>query len=94
MAAKILCVGLHSAMLESRCAVLKVSGYDATPALPQQAENLMRSQKFDMIVISRMSDYDPHKILQLAEGAEVLVLNGLTMPRDLLASVTERLNGI
>jgi hypothetical protein len=33
-AAKILCVEPYLAVLESRCAILKYSGYDAVSALP------------------------------------------------------------
>jgi hypothetical protein len=34
VAAKILCVEPHLAVLESRCAILKNSGYDAVSASP------------------------------------------------------------
>jgi hypothetical protein len=91
-AAKILCVELDFAVLESRCAVLKYSGYDATPASPRVAEIALRSQKFDLLVISSLSDYDLHRIIGLSDGAEVLVLEEFTMPSELLSLVTQRLN--
>jgi DNA-binding response OmpR family regulator len=93
-AAKILCIAWDSAMLDSRCAVLKASGYDASSASPEVAESLLRSQEFDLIVVSALSDYDKHRILNLVDGAKLLVLKGLTMPKDLLALVRERLNGL
>lgn len=91
--AKILCVEANVAVLESRCAVLKHSGYDAASAAPQLAEIVLRSQKFDLIVLSRLSDYDLQRIINLADGADVLALDGLTMPRELLSLVAQRLNG-
>jgi hypothetical protein len=48
-AAKILCLELDLGVLESRCAVLKYSGYDAAPASPKIAEIVLRSQKIDLI---------------------------------------------
>jgi hypothetical protein len=85
-AAKILCVELDVAVLESRCAVLKYSGYDAASATPQVAEIALRSQKFDLIVISRLRGPDLHRIINLADGANVLVLDDFTMPSELLSS--------
>jgi hypothetical protein len=91
-AARILCVELDVAVLEGRCAVLKISGYDSTSASPQVAEIVLRSQKFDLIVLSRLRDYDLHRIINLADGADVLVLDGLTMPSELVSLVAQRLN--
>jgi DNA-binding response OmpR family regulator len=92
-AAKILCVEGDVAVLESRCAVLKVSGYDSTSASPRVAEILLRSQKFDLIVISSLSDSDLHRVVNFSDGAEVLVLEELTFPSELLSLVAQRLNG-
>jgi DNA-binding response OmpR family regulator len=92
MDAKILCVESDSAVRESRCAVLKTSGYDAASASPQLAEILLRSRKFDLIVLSWLSDYDLRRIINLADGAEVLVLEELTMPSEFLSLVAQRLN--
>ncbi len=52
MAVKILCVEHDEAVLESRCAVLKASGYDAASASPRLAEVVLTSQKFDLLVLS------------------------------------------
>jgi CheY-like chemotaxis protein len=91
-AAKILCVESDPAVRESRCAVLKYSGYDTASGSPQLAEILLRSQKFDLLVVSTVSDSDLHRIIGLSDGAEVLVLDGLTLPHELLSLVTQRLN--
>jgi DNA-binding response OmpR family regulator len=91
-AAKILCVELDATVLESRCAVLKVSGYDAASASPQLADIMLRSQKFDLLVLSRLSDSDLQRIVNLSDGAEVLVLKEITFPSELLSLVAQRLN--
>jgi hypothetical protein len=90
--ARILCVELDLDVRESRCAVLKHSGYDAASASPQVAEIVLRSQKFDLVVLSKLSDIDLHRIINLADGAEVLVLDGFTSPSELLSLVAQRLN--
>jgi hypothetical protein len=91
-AAKILCVEPNLAVLESRCAILKMSGYDPASASPQVAEILLRSQKFDLIVLSRLSDFDLHRIINFSDGSDVLVLEELTVPSELLSLVEQRLN--
>jgi DNA-binding response OmpR family regulator len=89
---KILCVEGDPAVSESRCAVLKTSGYDTASGSPQLAEILLRNQKFDLIVLSWLSDYDLQRIVNFSDGAEVLVLEKLTMPSELLSLVAQRLN--
>jgi CheY-like chemotaxis protein len=91
-AAKILCVEADAAVLESRCAVLKYSGYDATPASPRIAEIALRSQKFDLIILSSLRDSDLHRVINLSDGADVLVLDGITLPSKMLSLVAQRLN--
>jgi hypothetical protein len=88
-AAKILCVDFHMAVRESRCAVLKYSGYDAASASPEGVETVLRMQKFDLIVISTI---DLHRIINRSDGADVLVLDEFTMPSELLSLVAQRLN--
>ena len=81
---KVLCVELDVGFLKSRCAVLEHSGYDAASASPQVAEIVLRSQKFDLVVLSKLSDIDLHRIINLADGEEVLVLEAFTGPSELL----------
>jgi hypothetical protein len=92
MAPKILCVESNLAVLESRCAALEVSGYDAAPATPKVAEIVLLSQKFDLIVVSRLSDSDLHRVNNLADGADMPVLGGLTLPSEMLFLVAQRLD--
>jgi hypothetical protein len=91
-AAKILCVEADVGLVRSRCAVLKYAGYDPASASPKLAETLLRSQSFDLIVLSRLSEFDLHRIITFADGADVLVLDGFTSPSELLSLVAERLN--
>jgi len=91
MSPKILCIESDQAVLESRCAVLKYSGYDAASASPQLAEILLRSRKFDLLVISSLNDRDLQRVVNLCDGAEVLVLEVITLPSELLALVAEKL---
>jgi hypothetical protein len=89
---KILCVEGDPAVRESRCAVLKHSGYDTASGSSDIAETLLRSQKFDLIVLSWLNDSDLHRIVNFSDGAELLVLDYLTMPSELLSLVAQRLN--
>jgi hypothetical protein len=57
-AAKILCIEPNVAVVESRCAVLKTSGYDAASASPQVAGIVLRRQKFDLVVVSALEESD------------------------------------
>lgn len=90
-APRILCVETDLAVGESRCAVLTISGYEAISASAQLAEITLRARKFDLIVLSKLSGHEEHRILNVVDGAEVLVLDGLTMPAELLSLVAERL---
>ena len=91
-APKILCVEADLAVRESRCAVLNESGYDATASSSQLAEIVLRIQKFDLIVLSATSECDWHRTLNLADGADALFLDGLTMPLEVLWLVAKRLS--
>ncbi len=92
MAARILCVESDEAVLDSRCAVLKTSGYDSTSASPRMAEVALSSQKFDLLVLSSLSDSAINRLVNLADGAGVLVLEEFTMPAELLSLVAQRLD--
>jgi hypothetical protein len=71
---------------------LKYSGYDAASASPKIAEIMLRSQKFDLIVLSILSDFDLHRINNLVDRADVLALDGFTSPSELLSLVAQRLD--
>jgi hypothetical protein len=56
------------------------------------AEIVLRRQEFDLIVIGTLSDHHQERIINLADSVDVLVLDGLTMPLELLLLVAERLS--
>ncbi len=76
MSPRILCLEHDLAVLETRCAVLKASGYDATSAPPHLAEIVLRGQKFDLVVVSSLNDRDLQRVITLSDGADLLVLEG------------------
>jgi hypothetical protein len=80
------------AVRESRCAVLKYSGFDASSASPRFAEIVLRGREYDLIVLSGLSDFDLQRIINSSDGAEVLVLEEFTMPSELLSLVAQRLD--
>jgi hypothetical protein len=90
--AKILCVERDVAVIQGRCTVLKNAGYDASSASPNLAEVLLRSQKFDLLVLSLLSEFDLHRIINMRDGADVLVIDGFTSPSELFSLVAQRLN--
>lgn len=90
--AKILCVEDDVTLRESRCAVLKHSSYDAASASSRVAETVLLSQKFDLIVLSWLNERDLLRVVNVSDGAQVLVLNRLTMPSELLSLVAGKLN--
>jgi DNA-binding response OmpR family regulator len=92
MPPKILCVEDDVAVRESRCAVLKTTGYDAASVSLNLAEGVLRRQKFGLLIVSWLSDGDLQRVVNLSDGAEVLVLENLTLPRELLCLVAQRLN--
>lgn len=91
MPPKILCVEPYSAVLES-CALLKSSGYDTSSATPRVVEIVLRSHRFDLIVLSSLSEAHFYRIINLSDGAEVLALDESVMPAELLTLLAHRLN--
>jgi hypothetical protein len=58
-AARLLCAGKEAGLLQSRCAVLTHSGYEAQAASLTDAEILLRTEKYDLVIISAwLSEWD------------------------------------
>jgi DNA-binding response OmpR family regulator len=84
--ARLLCVGKEPELLQTRCAVLSRSGYDAQPVIVGEAESLLRTSEFDLVVISAwLSEWEKGHILSAAGETPTLVLTELTFADDLLA---------
>jgi CheY-like chemotaxis protein len=90
---RILCVE-NDAVLESRCAVLELSGYDTSAASVQAAEFLLSNQEFDLIVLSaNLSEKERQWIVAGAgSSTRILALNGFTLPSELISMVAEQLH--
>lgn len=88
---RILCVGSDHILLYSRCAVLASDGYDARPAMLLEAEDLLITAGFDLMILSAMlSAEEKSRVLRAVPGAtRTLVLESLVTPPDLLQKVAE-----
>jgi DNA-binding response OmpR family regulator len=94
--ARLLCTGNEAHLLQTRCAVLRHAGYDARTATLPEAEILVCTGDYDLVIISAgLSEWDRGRIL-LAAAAKTptYVLNGLTLAADLLAQVEQRLSPV
>jgi hypothetical protein len=86
--ARLLCVGLDLNLLQIRCAVLKSAGYDAELATVAEAEILLRTEKFDLVIVSAiMSQKEKGSVISAAGATPMLVLDGVMFPLNLLAEV-------
>jgi hypothetical protein len=61
---RLLCVGKDPELLRTRCAVLGSAGYNAKSAVLPEAETLLRTEEFDLIIVSAgLSDWERGRIL-------------------------------
>ena len=91
--ARVLCIGNEMDHLQTRCEVLRSAGYTATSATMEQAQILLRTQNFDLVVVSAwLSESERESILAAAGKTPTLVLTELTLAKPLLALVESVLN--
>jgi hypothetical protein len=91
-ATRLLCVGKDLNLLRTRCAVLNQSGYDAQSAPVSEAELLLLTEKFDLIIVSAfLDDSEKGRILSAAGEMPTLLLHGLTLAPELLVEVERML---
>ena len=90
--ARILCIGKDSGLLRSRCAVLSHAGYDAQAVMYNEAENLLRAEEFDLIILSAiLSGEEKDHISAVVNGsAPILPLKKLIFASELLSEVEQR----
>ena len=90
---RILCVENDPKLGETRCSVLVYSGYNAVAATLQEARSMLRSQAFDLIILSAtLSDEEKTRITTAAgKKARLLQLSAMTKPPALLSDVAQRL---
>jgi CheY-like chemotaxis protein len=93
MPSRLLCVGNELDHLESRCAVLGSAGYIAKSATVAEAVKLLRTEEFDLIIISVfLSREEQDRLISAAPNTPKLVLDGVTFAAELLALVERRLS--
>jgi hypothetical protein len=92
MPGRLLCVGNDVDHLPARCAVLNRSGYNAKSAALTEAETLLRTEEFDLvIVLAWLSEWERGRILAATGKTPALVLTELTLADKLLAQVAPAL---
>ena len=90
--ARLLCAGKDPGLLQTRCAVLERSGYRAQPAVLPEVETLLRSEEFDLVIVSAwLSEWEKGQILATVGKTPAIVLTELTLADKLLAQVERRL---
>jgi hypothetical protein len=93
--ARLLCVGNERDHLQSRCDVLNFSGYDAKSATVREAEILLRTEKFALVIVSAfLSQAERERVVSAAGETPTLVLEGLTFAPQLLPQVERVLQPI
>jgi hypothetical protein len=92
--ARLLCVGNEQEPLKTRCAVLGSVGYIAKSSTMRDAETLLQTGEFDLVIVSAwLDEWEKAKILAAAGETPVLVLARLTLAHKLLAQVEVSLAG-
>ena len=91
--ARILCIGKDSGLLRSRCAVLTHAGYHAEAVMFADAESLLRTEEFDLIILSAILSGEERDQISAFIGGRVpiLTLKKLTFASELLAEIEHQL---
>jgi DNA-binding response OmpR family regulator len=91
--ARILCIGKDSGLLRSRCAVLTHAGYHAEAVMFAEAESLLRTEDFDLIILSAILSAEERDHISVFIGGRVpiLALKKLTFASELLAEIGHQL---
>jgi hypothetical protein len=87
----ILCVESDDAVLKNRCEVLSLAGYTSVSASVRLATTMLSNRKFDVIVTAGLNEHELNSIRTMADGAELIPIDKLTMGTVLLFLVDERL---
>jgi DNA-binding response OmpR family regulator len=91
--ARILCIGKDSGLLRSRCAVLTHAGYHAEAVMFAEAESLLQTAEFDLIILSAIlsAEERDHISAFIGDTVPILALKKLTFASELLAEIEQRL---
>jgi hypothetical protein len=91
---RILCIGKDSGLLRSRCAVLTHAGYHAEAVMLAEAESLLRTAEFDLIILSAILSPEERDHVSAFIGGTIpiLALKKLTFASELLAGIEHELH--
>ena len=91
---RMLCIGKDSGLLRSRCAVLTHAGYHAEAVMLAEAENLLRTAEFDLIILSAILSPEERDHISAFIGGTIpiVALKKLTFASELLAEIEQRLH--
>jgi DNA-binding response OmpR family regulator len=91
---RILCIGKDSGLLRSRCAVLTHAGYHAQAVMLAEAESLLRTAEFDLIILSAILSPEERDHISAFIGGTIpiVALKKLTFASELFAEIEQRLH--
>ena len=90
MPARLLCVGSDAVHLKTRCDVLVTVGYTARSVTVAEAELLLQTDEFDLVIVSAfLGEREKGRILAAVGKTPTLVLTQLTFADDLLIQVEQ-----
>jgi DNA-binding response OmpR family regulator len=92
-AAHILCIGKDPGLLRSRSAVLEHAGYHVQTVMFHDADALLATDRFDLIILSVIlnAEEKQHITDLVRDSIPVLILKKLTFASELLAEVDRQL---
>jgi DNA-binding response OmpR family regulator len=92
---RVLCVGDNPQLLELRCAVLSHMGYEAKTVYIADAYEQVRSLEFDLVIMTTpLAKEHPDLYAAIPVRTQILLLDGVTFPVQLLAAVTEKVKSV
>jgi hypothetical protein len=78
--------------LRTRCAILKQAGYNPEFTAVEQALLRLRTEHFDVVVVSALLKHEEkNQITSAAGSTPTFVMSGFTFPIELLTEVQTRL---
>ena len=91
--ARLLCIGKDPGLLRSRRAVLVRAGYDAHDVMFYGADDLLRTERFELIILSAiLTDEEKAHIVKIMDGSTpILSLKNMVLADALLREIERRL---
>ena len=91
--ARILCVGNEMTLLRIRSQVLAHAGYSSQTATVKDAAEVVSKEAFDLVIVAAfLNEEDKRRVLSAAGDTRTLVLQGFTVPPELLAAIEAKLS--